>query len=113
MGVAATALHESAGEVEGMPSMLGSWQGPASGNYAASCLSQSAALGRIADGRTRAAVAINRFADDLERAREDARAAIEDARDAKRRIKTRKGSWSRRGGDSTVRWSAPRAPGAN
>lgn len=87
MGVAASALHESAREVEGMPSMLGSWQGPASANYAASCLSQSAALVRIAQGRTRAAVAVDAFVDDLERARKQARAAIVDARDADRRIK--------------------------
>lgn len=86
MGGAAGALGEAAGELEGMPSMLGSWQGPASGSYAASCLSQSAALVRIADGRKRAASTIKTFADDLEQAREDARAAIKDAREATRRI---------------------------
>lgn len=86
LGAAAAALHDVSREVGGMPSGLGSWQGPASGNYAASCLSLSGAASRMADGRTRAAAAITGFADDLQEAREEARAAIEEARDAKRRI---------------------------
>lgn len=91
MGAAGTALHDAGRELEGMPSALGSWQGPASGSYAASCLSLSDALGRMADGRIQAAAATNRFADDLEEAREDARVAIEDAREARQEIRETRG----------------------
>ncbi len=84
---AASGLREAGSELEGMPSAIGTWQGPASGHYAVSCLSQSEALGRMAEGWMQAATITRTFADDLEQAREEARAAIEEARDATRRIK--------------------------
>lgn len=52
MRAAAAGLRDETGELEGMPTTLGSWQGPASGSYAVACLSQSEALGRIAEGWT-------------------------------------------------------------
>jgi hypothetical protein len=79
-------LSDSADELQGMPTMLGSWQGPASANYASSCLSVSDAARRAGQGWQARAVAIEAYADELEEARSDAREAIADAREAKRRI---------------------------
>lgn len=67
--------------------MLGSWQGPASATYAGTCLSQSEAVSRAADGWILAAGVLGVFATELEDAREDARAAIREAEDTTARMK--------------------------
>ena len=79
-------LRESASELEGMPSVLGSWQGPASAAYAGSCLSRSEVALRAAEGWSSSAGAVEAFADELKEARREAREAIVEAREAKRRI---------------------------
>ncbi len=90
LGTVGGQLQQSASEMRGMPSMLGSWQGPASASYAGTCLSQSEALSRQGDGWILAAGATMAFADELEQARRHARDAIDDAKDAKARIKRAK-----------------------
>lgn len=82
MGAVGGALRASASELRGMPAMLGSWQGPASANYAGTCLSQSEAVARQGDGWIMAAGATAVFASELEDARGDARRAIRDAEEA-------------------------------
>lgn len=79
-------LRESADDLRGMPTTLGSWQGPASANYAASCLTVSEAATRTAQGWRTRATAVEMYADELEEARRDAQEAITDAKVAKRRI---------------------------
>lgn len=87
MGAVGGALRASASELRGMPTMLGSWQGPASANYAGTCLSQSEAVTRQGDGWIMAAGATAVFASELEEARGDARRAIRDAEEATDRKK--------------------------
>jgi len=84
---ASGALEGVAAELRGMPGMLGSWQGPASVNYAGSCLTNGAAVDSGMEALQSCSTAIKRYADELEAARDDAGAAIEDAKDAQRRIK--------------------------
>lgn len=79
-------LRESADELGGMPTSLGSWQGPASANYAGSCLTASQAARRSAQGWQARSGAIEAYAEELEDARRDAREAIVDAKEAKRRM---------------------------
>ena len=87
LGEAGSQLRDTAGELQGMPTMLGSWQGPASATYAGTCLSQSEAVSRAADGWILAAGVLGVFATELEDAREDARAAIREAEDTTARMK--------------------------
>jgi len=86
LGSLAGQLRESSAELRGMPTLVGSWQGPASASYGGQCLTQSAALSRKADNYVVAAGAAQVFATELGDAREKARAAIADAREAKKRM---------------------------
>ena len=87
MGEVGRQLNASATELQGMPSTMGSWQGPASASYAGTCLSQSDAVSRQADGWIMAAGVAKVFSTELEDAREEARNAIRDAQRATDRMK--------------------------
>jgi hypothetical protein len=84
---AADALNATGAQLEGMPGMLTSWQGPASVIYADSCITNGAAAQNAVWACQIAAQAVLGYALALHDAKHEAREAIRDARDATRRIK--------------------------
>jgi hypothetical protein len=83
----ATSLQDVAGQLNAMPSELGSWQGPASVGFAGSSATAASAANSGALSFLSAAVSVRAYAIDLEDAQRDAERAIDDARDAKERIR--------------------------
>lgn len=85
-GNVADALSGAAGEVRGMPSTMTAWSGPASVNFAGTCLTNGSACDTAVQSLGHAEHAARTYAAKLKSARERARHAIADARDAQHRI---------------------------
>jgi hypothetical protein len=79
-------LHGVSGELQTVPGLVGSWQGPAASAFAGTVPTNGSCLDGAADAMSSCAQAARTYADALETAQEDAKAAIADARDAQRRI---------------------------
>jgi hypothetical protein len=85
-GSIAGTLAGTAGELRGMPGTMASWSGPASVNYAGSCLTNSTACDAAVVALGQAEHAARVYSFKLKAAQERARRAIDDARDAQGRI---------------------------
>jgi hypothetical protein len=83
----ADSLTATAADLQGMPGMLSSWQGPASVIYASSCITNATAAQNGIWACQVVAQAVLDYAGKLEDAKHDAREAIRDAKDATERIK--------------------------
>ncbi len=79
-------LESAARALDGQPTMLGGWVGPASVAYAGACLVSSGGVRASATAAHAAAGALRRFGEGLQDAQRDARHAIAQARDAQHRI---------------------------
>jgi hypothetical protein len=82
-----SSLGGIADQLRGMPSALGTWQGPASVNYAGTCMTVGGMAGVGVEALHTAATLAHSYAGELENAQREARAAIAQAKDATRRIK--------------------------
>src|SRR4051794_29758690 len=80
------ALHDVSAQLNAMPGIASSWQGPASVAYGGVCLSQAGAARVASETLATAATATKLYAHDLHDLRHQAHVAIADARDAKKRM---------------------------
>ena len=89
-------LESAARTLDGQPTMLGGWAGPASVAYAGACLVSSDGVRASATAAHAAAGALRRFGEGLQDAQRDARHAIAQARAAQHRIdRAQHRSWLR------------------
>lgn len=79
-------LESAARALDGQPTMLGGWFGPASVAYAGACLVSSGGVRAGATAAHAGAAALRRFGEGLQDAQRDARHAIAQARAAQHRI---------------------------
>ena len=73
-------------DLSGMPSVVGSWEGPASVSFASACLTNGGAASAATQALGHAAHASTQYAHLLRSAQQRARQAIADAKDAQHRI---------------------------